>query len=88
MSPKHNLPLRGNYLLEELESVFLRVSGCSRRLRTILGAEYELVAMHSSPVHAYFVGMWLSGKVKFDVGKYVMSHLLDTAHCFLQKTPS
>ena len=45
---------------------------------SILG-EYELVAMHSGPVHVYFVGVWFSGTVKFDPGKYITSHALDPA---------
>ena len=64
----------------------LGVLGCEMPLKSILDAvrfilaEYGLVAMHGGPVHAYFVGVWFSGNVKFDVGKYIMSHTLDTAH--------
>ena len=51
-------------------------------------AEYGPVLLHSGPIHAYFVGVWFSGIVKFDVGKHIMSHTFDTAHLLLQKIPS
>ena len=34
--------------------------------------------------HVYLVGMWFSENVKFDVGKYIMAHKLDTAYLLLQ----
>ena len=62
-------------------------------LTSILGvrfilAEYGLVAMHGVPVHTYFVGVWFSENVKFDIGEHIISHTLDTAHLFLQQSPS
>ena len=40
-------------------------------------AECGLVAMHGSTTHAYFVGVWFSGNVKFDIGKHIVSHTLE-----------
>ena len=49
-------------------------------------ADYGPEAMHSGLVQAYFVGVWFSGNVKIDLRKHIMSHTVDTAHWFLQKS--